>query len=229
MTHLITVAIPTFNGERYLKETLLSILSQQWVDLELIISDDSSEDKTLDIVRATAGDRAQIVVNRQRLDLADNWNQCVRLCSTPYIAIVHQDDVLCPGHLAAHLSTFNKDERVGLVASNTTTIDDRGREIEDPATQSGLGPIDRVSYPGELAEQMVNRENPFRCSAVSIRTEAHAEVGGFNGKYQYLVDWDFWLRVSRTWKVAWLAWIPMHKKGANEWAVRFMMSDPGQC
>jgi glycosyltransferase involved in cell wall biosynthesis len=205
MEHLITVAVPTCNGESHLSETLLSILSQKGADFELIISDDNSDDRTLDLVRATAGDRAHVVVNRERLGLAGNWNQCVRLCSTPYIAIVHQDDVLCPGHLAAHVSAFNKDERVGLVASNKTTIDAQGREIPDPATLSGLGPIDRVYYPGEVAEQMVVRDNPFRCSAVSIRTEAHAEVGGFTSKYRYVLDWDFWLRVSRSWKVAWLA------------------------
>ena len=47
--------------------------------------------------------------------------------------------------------------------------------------------------------------NPLRCSAVSIRVEAHRAVRGFDPSFRYVVDWDFWLRVSRSWKVAWLA------------------------
>jgi len=116
----ITVAVPTCNGATHLAETLLSILSQEGVPFDLIISDDRSDDETLDVVRAVVGDQARIVVNSERLGLAGNWNQRVALCLTPFIAIVHQDDLLSSGHLAGHLTAFLKDPRVGLVASAST-------------------------------------------------------------------------------------------------------------
>jgi hypothetical protein len=47
--------------------------------------------------------------------------------------------------------------------------------------------------------------NPLRCSAVTIRVAAHRDAGGFDPSFRYVVDWDFWLRVSRRWKVAWVA------------------------
>ena len=47
--------------------------------------------------------------------------------------------------------------------------------------------------------------NPLRCSAVTINAKAHAEVGGFDPSYRYVVDWDFWLRVARVRPVAWLS------------------------
>src|SRR5207244_3717609 len=47
--------------------------------------------------------------------------------------------------------------------------------------------------------------NPLRCSAVSIQSGAHHDVGGFNPALRYVVDWDFWLRVARRWALAWLA------------------------
>ena len=47
--------------------------------------------------------------------------------------------------------------------------------------------------------------NPLRCSAVTIRRAAFEDVGGFDPSLRYVLDWDFWLRVSRRWKVAWLA------------------------
>ena len=68
----------------------------------------------------------------------------------------------------------------------------------------GLGPVDRLFVPGELALRMV-AGNPLRCSAVTIRIAAHRDVGGFDPSLEYVVDWDFWLRVSRIWKLKWFA------------------------
>ena len=102
----LTVAIPTCNGAAHLAETLRSILEQDCGPFDLRVCDDRSDDGTLELVRALAGDRARIAVNEERLGLAGNWNRCVELCRTPLIAIIHQDDVLCPGHLAGHIRAF---------------------------------------------------------------------------------------------------------------------------
>jgi glycosyltransferase involved in cell wall biosynthesis len=201
----LTVAIPTCNGAAYLGETLRSILDQDCVPFDLLVCDDRSDDGTVDLVRALAGDRARISVNDERLGLAGNWNRCVDLCRTPVIAIIHQDDVLCPGHLAGHVRAFPADPAVGLVCSGSTVIDEEGHSVPPSVVHpGGLGLIDRVFSPGEMAQCMA-LGNPLRCSAVSIRVEAHRNEEGFDPSYCYVVDWDFWLRVSRHWKVAWLA------------------------
>jgi hypothetical protein len=68
----------------------------------------------------------------------------------------------------------------------------------------GLGPINRTLEPGILAALM-SLGNPLRCSAVTMRLAAFNDAGGFDPSYRYVLDWDFWLRVSRRWRVAWLA------------------------
>jgi glycosyltransferase involved in cell wall biosynthesis len=204
---ILTVAVPTCNGSAHLGEAIRGILAQEGVAFELIISDDRSDDETLDVVRATAGERARIAVNPQRLGLASNWNRCVALSRSPIVAVFHQDDVMEPGHLAAHVRSFAADDRIGLVASASKVIDERGQPVpESRVGRGGLGPIDRVFEPGELAAAMLDG-NPLRCSAVTLRRAAFDDVGGFDGSYRYALDWDFWLRVSRRWKVAWL-WRP---------------------
>jgi GT2 family glycosyltransferase len=201
----LTVAVPTFNGAVHLSEALRSILSQQGAPFELVISDDRSEDTTLEVVRTVAGDRARVQVNPQRLGLAGNWNHCAALCQTPLIAIFHQDDVMEPGHLAAHLDAFARDDAVGLVASSSEVIDGRGEPVPQSVVgRGGLGPSDRMFPAGTLAGSMAEG-NPLRCSAVTIRRAAFDDVGGFDPSFRYVLDWDFWLRVSRRWKVAWLA------------------------
>ncbi|MGO9462626.1 MAG: glycosyltransferase family 2 protein [Isosphaeraceae bacterium] len=200
----LTVAIPTYNGAAHLALALRSIIRQEGVAFELIVSDDHSDDDTLEVVRATAGDRARIHAHRERLGLAGNWNRCAALCRTPLLAIFHQDDVMKPGHLAAHAAALAADERLGLVASASEVIDDCGDLVAPTVVEpGGLGPISRTLEPGALAPEM-SLGNPLRCSAVTVRLAAFTDVGGFDASYRYVVDWDFWLRVSRRWGVAWL-------------------------
>jgi hypothetical protein len=169
------------------------------------VSDDRSEDETLDVVRAEAGDRARVVVNSERLGLAGNWDRCVALSRTPYVAVFHQDDVMRPGHLAAHLCACCSAARVGLVAGAADVIDDAGRPVPETAVgRGGLGPADRVFGPGEALPLMASA-NPLRCSAVTLSKAAHAAIGGFDPSFRYVVDWDAWLKVARAWAVAWLA------------------------
>lgn len=201
----LTVAIPTYNGAVHLAEALSSILRQEDIAFDLIISDDHSDDDTLEVVRATAGARAQIDAHGERLGLAGNWNRCAALCRTPFLAIFHQDDVMKPGHLRAHVDTLAADDRVGLVASASEVIDERGGFVAPTVLEpGGLGPISRTLEPGTLAAEMI-LGNPLRCSAVTMRLAAFNEAGGFDASYRYVLDWDFWLRVSRRWRIAWLA------------------------
>jgi len=202
---LLTVAVPTCDGAAHLAEALRSILAQADVDFELVVSDDRSDDDSLEVVRVAAGDRTRIEVNSERLGLAGNWNRCASLARTPFLAIFHQDDVMRPGHLAAHMTAFTSDLSLGLVASAADVIDERGERVPETVVErGGLGSVDRVYEPGQLAGAMA-AGNPLRCSAVTLRVATFAELGGFDPSYHYVVDWDFWLRVSRSWRVAWLA------------------------
>ena len=197
-----TVAIPTCNGSHHIDVTIRSALGQEGVEFDLILSDDRSDDDTIDRVRRIAGDRARVEVNAERLGLAGNWNRCVALARTPFVAILHQDDLIHPGHLAAHLATFGPS--TGLVASGAGVIDDKGEAVGGGAVEpGGLGGDDRRYPPGSFAAELAVG-NPLRCSAVTLRAEAHRAVGGFDPSYRYVVDWDFWLRVAEAWEVAWV-------------------------
>lgn len=201
----ITVAMPTYNGAQHLAEAVRSIRAQTDEAFDWLACDDRSDDTTAEILRAEAGDRLRFVVNSERLGLARNWNECVAQSRTPLVAIFHQDDVMYPGHLRAHLSAFEADPGAGLICSAADVIDEKGLTIpESVVGRGGLGPCDRTFGPGEILAELAV-DNPLRCSAVTISRQAHAEVGGFDPTYRYVVDWDFWLRVARRYPVTWLA------------------------
>jgi hypothetical protein len=202
---LLTVAIPTCNGSAHLAEAIRSILAQDGPAFDLVVSDDRSEDNTLAVVRTAAGDRARIEVNSERLGLAGNWNRCADLARTPLVCIFHQDDVMLPGHLSAHRAALVAEGSIGLAASASVVIDDRGRPLPRTVVEpGGLGPIDQTFPPGQLAHLMAGG-NPLRCSALTLRVAALRREGGFDPRLRYVVDWDCWLRLSRKWQTAWLA------------------------
>jgi glycosyltransferase involved in cell wall biosynthesis len=212
---LLTVAIPSYNGDNHLAETLQSILSQECPPFDLLVSDDRSEDETVAMVRSLAGDRARIVVNTERLGLARNWNQCMALSQTPWVSIFHQDDLMLPGHLASvnrGLSIVETEvSPFGLLAGPVKMIDEQSRSVPesvvDPGGRIVCQPMPRaLEYlgfpPGDFAENL-RQENPLRCSAVVINRAAHADVGGFDPSFRYVVDWEFWYRLARRYAVSW--------------------------
>jgi glycosyltransferase involved in cell wall biosynthesis len=199
---IFTVAIPTFNGARHVEEAVASVLNQEGVPFDLVISDDRSTDDTIDRILRAAGDRARIEVNSERLGLAGNWNRCVELARTSFVTVFHQDDRMNPGHLAAHLDGFGPE--TGMVASVGDVIDDSGQPVPPTTVEpGGLGPDSKRYTPGQILPELAV-SNPLRCSGVSLRVNAHQAVGGFDPSLRYVVDWDFWVRVAERCEVAWI-------------------------
>src|SRR3990170_405399 len=83
----VSVCIPTYNGGKYIRECIESILVQTYTDFEILIVDDKSFDETIEIAEEFArGDkRIRIVRNRQNLGLVKNWNKCVELAEGEWI------------------------------------------------------------------------------------------------------------------------------------------------
>ncbi len=210
----LTVAVPTCNGSRHIREALASLRDQGDVAFDLLVSDDRSDDDTPAIVLEACGDRARISVNPERLGLAGNWNRCVDLTRTEWVAIFHQDDVMRPGHIASHLRAIiaHPAGRVGLVAGPVAMIDAAGRPIPPSVVEPGNlthprltpGRSEAVAFAHGEWLQTLMIGNPLRCPGVTTRKAAHRAVGGFDPSYRYAVDWDFWVRVARGWGLIWL-------------------------
>jgi len=92
----VSVCIPTFNGEKYFRECLDSVLAQKFTDFEVIIVDDQSSDETFSIAQeyATYDRRIHVFQNEHNLGLVGNWNRCVELAQGEWIKFVCQDDLI---------------------------------------------------------------------------------------------------------------------------------------
>jgi glycosyltransferase involved in cell wall biosynthesis len=215
----ITVAVPTWNGARYVGLAVRSIVEQEGVEFELLVVDDRSEDETLDVVRAVAGDRARIVVNSERLGLAGNWNRCVELADSEWVAVFHQDDLMRPGHLALQAGVIaGLSGPTAFVAGPAEAIDKAGATVDPRVIDWGIVEVKGGWYerqrmlegrlvleygPGGFVRELAER-NPVRCSAVTLNRSVHQAVGGFDAAWKYAVDWDYWVRAARAAGVAWV-------------------------
>ena len=123
----ISVALCTFNGERFLPQQLASIANQTRLPDELIVCDDRSTDHTVDLVRAFAASApfpVRIFENEHNLGFARNFEQAIRLCEGNLIALSDQDDIWYPIRLQRSEQEFIDHPEAGLVFSDADVIND---------------------------------------------------------------------------------------------------------
>lgn len=119
----VSVALATCRGARFLEAQLESLAAQSLPPFEVVVSDDASDDRTMEIVRSWAGRLPlRIQVNTERLGFRDNFFQAVELCSGDFIALCDQDDVWMPHKLERCVDRLEADG--ALLAMHTAAIVD---------------------------------------------------------------------------------------------------------
>lgn len=124
----VSIGLPVFNGEKYLKETLDSLLAQTYRDFELIISDNASTDSTQQICQKYAANDSRIRYyrNEKNIGAPGNFNLVFHLSSGEYFKWAAADDVQSPTFLEKCVSILNKDRSVVLCYTTTGRIDKDG-------------------------------------------------------------------------------------------------------
>jgi len=118
---LVSIALCTYNGEQYLAEQLDSIISQTYQNLEIVVVDDSSSDRTAAIVKDYAGrdSRISYFINENNLGFNRNFEKALSLTSGDFIAISDQDDIWLPDKVNALLKNIDNN---WLIFSNSSYI-----------------------------------------------------------------------------------------------------------
>lgn len=125
---MISIALAAYNGSKYIREQLDSILSQTYQNFELIVCDDCSTDNTWQILEEYAAKdiRIKIFKNEKNLGFKKNFEKTVSLCSGQYIALSDQDDIWLPDHLELLLS---KIDGCTIACGNAELVSDDGTSL----------------------------------------------------------------------------------------------------
>jgi glycosyltransferase involved in cell wall biosynthesis len=124
----LSIGMPVFNGEKYVREALDSILEQTYTDFELVISDNASTDHTQQICRAYAkmDNRIHYYRNEKNLGAPRNFNRVFKLSQGKYFKWAAYDDLIAPEYLKKCVDVLEKDSSIVLCHSRTARINERG-------------------------------------------------------------------------------------------------------
>ena len=177
-----------YNSERWLAESIKSVLSQTWSDFEFILVDDGSTDATAEIIsRYVEADRRIVPISKPNTGLADSLNTGIARARGSWIARLDADDLCEPNRLATQWRCAAKHAKLAFIGSGLMLIDEHGRRLavhKYPTSHRSL-----------LAYLQTARKFPAHSSAF-IQTEAFRRVGGYRTQIRRAEDWDLWLRIS---------------------------------
>ena len=186
VTPIVSVVVPTHNRVGLLKRTLRSILQQHVSDLEIIVVDDGSVDDTAAVAAATDS-RVRVIRNDESGGVSAARNRGIAAAQGNWIAFCDDDDLWSPEKLAWQLAAT---ERSGAHWAYTgdVNVDDRLRVL------SGGPPPEP-----EVVLELLPHWNPLASggSNVIVRSQALADVGGFDPSLRRTEDWDLWIRLAR--------------------------------
>jgi glycosyltransferase involved in cell wall biosynthesis len=129
----VSVALCTYNGERYIDELLASLAAQELLPDELVVCDDRSSDGTVTKVQAFAEQApfpVRLEVNERNLGPTKNFELAISRCEGEFIALCDQDDVWYPHKLERSIGALTRNEDVGYVFSDADMMDEQGRPLD---------------------------------------------------------------------------------------------------
>ncbi|HKN87924.1 MAG TPA: glycosyltransferase [Nitrospiraceae bacterium] len=186
---LVSVILPVYNGARFIKESLDSVLVQTFHDYEVICVDDGSTDASLAILHEY---RPNITVLRQtNAGQGAARNAGVRHASGRYVAFIDQDDRWYPWKLEQQVRTIEREPEAVLVHCNSDRMDSEGRVVQRGATLAEYqramnSPLGRLLNEGLILP-----------SAMFVRRDAFERVGGFDPELRGYEDFDLCARLKQ--------------------------------
>lgn len=193
----VTVAIPVYNGSRYVVDTIKAVQGQTFADWELIIVDNASTDDTqavLDSMLATVADpRIRVFRNSHTVTPPENWNIAISHARGRYVKLLCADDLTTPDCLERQVAALDEHPSAALAAGARIIINSRGRRL---FVRNGIGRTGL--YPGrDVIRRCIMAGTNIIGDPVTVlwRRSVMDQVGAFDTEGFYCIDVDYWLRL----------------------------------
>ena len=190
---LVSICIPTYNGEKHLKQTLESVLSQDYENIEIIVADDVSSDLTEEIVKSFDDSRIKYFKNTKRLGLGENWNNVVSKASGEYIKLLCQDDILFDRAISAQVKALQENPTASCCIGNTTVIDENGKQVMKRFRFKKAKLVNGKKF---AKKSFIGRNIYAEPANLMYRQRYFEILGGYDTSLKYTIDWDFAIQLS---------------------------------
>jgi len=187
---LVSIVTPTYNQAAFLRETLESVLSQDYPRIEYQVIDDGSTDETAQIL-AEYSHRISIDRHANR-GQTPNINKGWERAKGEILTWLNSDDTFLPGTVMKAVNYLQQHPDVGIVFGDTLFTRHDGEPIERSKSLAGF----------DYREFVLQCTNPIPQPSAFIRREVIEDIGLLDPAYYYFMDWDFWLRAGIRHRIA---------------------------
>lgn len=189
---MITVLLSVFNGEKWLKDCILSILNQSFKDFEFLIIDDGSNDRSLEIIKNFSNLDSRIkYLNHKNIGLTATLNKGLKIAKGDWIARIDCDDIACRERLKLQIMHARKNnlDLVGCQSNIISSNGDLKNKISTPLTHN------------QICRNLKKQKKIFSHSSVLFKKELVLKLGGYRKLMKKSQDYDLWLRISEKSKI----------------------------
>lgn len=160
----VTIAIPVYNEERYIEETILSALKQTYGNLKIVISDNCSQDRTFEIIQQISANHSNIlaVKHDKNIGAAENFRYALKNCNTDFFSWLGGHDLLDPLFIEKAVNAFLADKTISLVYPRSEMIDVSGKNIQ----KNSFDDLDTTRL-NDVRGPLKVASSTFYCSAVN--------------------------------------------------------------
>lgn len=182
---LVSIILPTYNGSRYIRQSIDSCLGQTYKNLELIIVDDCSSDGTADIVKSYFDPRIKYVKHEKNLKLPWALNTGFKNAKGDYLTWTSDDNFYAPEAIATMVLVLEEKQEVGFIYTNYYIVDEAGKIIG------------RQKVP---SPKIVERYNCVGACFL-YRRIVYKQVGEYDPDFYFAEDYEYWLRIKSQFKL----------------------------
>lgn len=195
MAPKVSVLIPAYNHEQYIRDTINSVINQTFEDFELLIYDDCSTDNTAEIIKSFSDKRITAIFPDKNSGTVSALNNLLKIAKGEYIAVLGSDDIWVSDKLERQLEIMENNPSIAACFSNAEIID----KNSDTIAESSVFPIDIFNYTfSDKASVLCDffmSGNKLCHSSALIRADVHKQIGIYNPAYRQLHDFDLWVRL----------------------------------
>lgn len=190
---LVSVAIPCFNHERYVRECIKSVIGQDYNNIELIIIDDGSSDKSVEVINEMVDACRERFVrfefrHRENKGLSATLNEAIEWCSGIYFSVIASDDVMYPKKTSILLEHLEKDDDLAGIFCGCFILD------SDSRITGAVRPSEMICSFEDILLQ--NKKCRLWTPTQLLRLNCLRSVGGYPVNL-YIEDWYMWLTLSQ--------------------------------
>lgn len=193
-----TVIIPLYNKEKYISEAIKSILNQTFTDFEVLIVNDCSTDKSLEIASEFVSEKIQIIQHEKNSGLAATRNTGIKKAKSNYVTFLDADDLWKPYFLEKIYNLIQNFPEARIFGTNYEEI--WGKTIKNPHNNSDSLPKDFVGYLNFFKINL--KQGIYNHGSVCLHKEVYENVGFYNENIQLSQDLDFNIRANYNYKLA---------------------------